>query len=125
VDECNHSIFLFVCFTQLCSDYHNHHYHDYQDPPCTVDVESNAHPDCCRWKGISSSSDYGGPTVYYSVRPCGETLFDLLGTLPLDDFGLLSWAVLDKEEEIFESDDVKDEQKVMLALWGRWIMLNR
>jgi hypothetical protein len=33
--------------------------------------------------------------------------------------------VLDKEEEIFESDDVKDEQKVMLALWGRWIMLNR
>lgn len=74
---------------------------------------------------LPAHSDYGGPTVYYSVRPCGETLFDLLGTLPLDEFGLLAWAVLDKEEEIFESDDVKDEQKVILALWGRWIMLNR
>ncbi|KAH6909471.1 hypothetical protein BKA70DRAFT_1102610 [Coprinopsis sp. MPI-PUGE-AT-0042] len=94
---------------------------DYPPPPPPDDPLGPA----ARPPYLPAHSDYGGPTVYYSVRPCGETLFDLLGTLPLDDFGLLAWAVLDKEEEIFESDDVKDEHKVMLALWGRWIMLNR
>lgn len=38
---------------------------------------------------------------------------------------MLAWAVLDREEEIFESDDVKDEFKVMHALWARWIVINR
>jgi len=38
---------------------------------------------------------------------------------------VLSWAVVDKEEDIFQVDDVRDEDKVMQALWGRWIMLNR
>ncbi|EPQ53586.1 hypothetical protein GLOTRDRAFT_116976 [Gloeophyllum trabeum ATCC 11539] len=37
----------------------------------------------------------------------------------------MSWFVIDKEEEIFELDDVRDEDKVMMALWGRWILLNR
>ncbi|KAF8970426.1 hypothetical protein BDZ97DRAFT_1791330 [Flammula alnicola] len=53
------------------------------------------------------------------------SLFDLLGTLPMEPFGVLDWDVLDREEEIYESDDVKDEYKVMHALWARWIMLNR
>ncbi|KAG2003477.1 hypothetical protein CC2G_004078 [Coprinopsis cinerea AmutBmut pab1-1] len=86
-------------------------------------------------------SEYDGPTIYYSCRinPSNHsrrenddeptdnepTVFDWLGTLPLDDYGLMDWAILDKEEEIWESDDVTDEQKVMHALWARWIFLNR
>ena len=52
-------------------------------------------------------------------------MFDLLGTLPMKEFGILDWEVLDREEEIYESDDVKEEYKVMHALWARWIMLHR
>ena len=43
----------------------------------------------------------------------------------MDEFGIMSWAIIDREEEIFELEDVRDEDKVMLALWNRWIMLNR
>ena len=43
----------------------------------------------------------------------------------MEPYGVLSWYVIDKEEEIFECDDVRDEDKVMQALWGRWILLNR
>ena len=52
-------------------------------------------------------------------------MFDLLNTLPLDEFGLMAWAIVDREEELFEMEDVRDEDKVMLALWNRWIMLNK
>lgn len=72
-----------------------------------------------------AKSEYGGPTVYHSYRPGGPCLFDLLNTLPLAQFGVLDWEILDREEEIYESDDVKEEYKVMHALWARWIMLNR
>lgn len=74
---------------------------------------------------LPAKSDYGGPTVYYSYRPGGPCLFDLLNTLPLEPFGVLDWEILDREEEIYESDDVREEYKVMHALWARWIMLNR
>lgn len=37
----------------------------------------------------------------------------------------MSWAIVDREEELFEMDDVSDEDKVMLALWNRWIMLHK
>jgi len=74
---------------------------------------------------LPAKSEYGGPTVYHSYRPGGQCLFDLLNTLPLDQFGVLDWEILDREEEIYESDDVKEEYKVMHALWARWIMLNR
>ena len=70
-------------------------------------------------------SEYGGPDIYYSCRPGGATVFDLLFTLPLEPFGVLAWDVLDREDEIFDSDNVQDEYKVMHALWGRWIILNR
>ena len=40
-------------------------------------------------------------------------------------FGILAWQVREKEEEIYESDDVKDEYKVMHVLWMRWITLHR
>ncbi|PPQ63529.1 hypothetical protein CVT24_004757 [Panaeolus cyanescens] len=72
-----------------------------------------------------SIPEYGGPTVYYSCRPGGPCLYDLLSTLPLKPYGVLSWEVLDREEEIYESDDIKEEYKIMHALWARWIMLNR
>jgi hypothetical protein len=74
---------------------------------------------------LPAYSEYGGPTVYYSCRPGGACLFDLLGTLPMKEFGILEWEVLDREEEIYESDDVKEEYKVMQALWARWIMCYR
>jgi hypothetical protein len=63
--------------------------------------------------------------VYYSCRPLGPCLFDLLGTLPLEPFGILDWQILDVEDEIYEVDDVREEYKVMHALWARWIFLNR
>ncbi|CAL1708760.1 unnamed protein product [Somion occarium] len=65
-----------------------------------------------------------GETVY-SCRPGGPRLFDLLNTLPLKRFGVLSWMIVDREEELYELEDVNDEDKCMLALWNRWIMLNR
>ncbi|CAA7270267.1 unnamed protein product [Cyclocybe aegerita] len=74
---------------------------------------------------LPAKSDYGGPTVYYSSRPGGPCLFDLLGTLPMEKFGVLDWDVIDREEEIYETDEVKEEYKVMHALWARWILLNR
>jgi hypothetical protein len=43
----------------------------------------------------------------------------------MEEFGVLSWFVVDKEEEIFECDDVRDEDKVIQALWARWIVLHR
>lgn len=61
----------------------------------------------------------------YSCRPNGVSLYDLLNTLPLEPFGVLAWDVLDREDEIYDSDNVKDEYKVMHALWARWIVLNR
>ncbi|KAI5889508.1 uncharacterized protein SCHCODRAFT_02670493 [Schizophyllum commune H4-8] len=71
-------------------------------------------------------SDYpDGQTIYYSTRPEGPRLYDLLGTLPLAPYGALAWAVLDQEEEILEVPDIPDEQKVMQALWARWIFLHR
>ncbi|KAK7466426.1 hypothetical protein VKT23_005148 [Stygiomarasmius scandens] len=63
--------------------------------------------------------------IHHSCRPQGETLFDFLGVLPLAPFGVMAWSVLDREEEIFESDDMRDENKVICALWARWIFLNR
>ena len=74
---------------------------------------------------LPAHSDYGGPSVPYSCRPGGSCLFDLLGTLPTREFGILDWQVLDCEEEIYESDDVKEEYKIIHALWARWIMLHR
>lgn len=61
----------------------------------------------------------------YSCRIGGPRIYDLLNELSLDEFGLMSWAIVDREEELFEMDDVRDEDKVMLALWNRWIMLHK
>ena len=64
-------------------------------------------------------------TVEFSCRPNGPKLYDILGAKPLDQFGILAWSIIDREEELFEMDGVRDEDKVMQALWCRWIMMNR
>jgi hypothetical protein len=61
----------------------------------------------------------------HSCRLGGPRLYDLLNSMSLEPFGVLAWVILDREEEIFEIDDVRDEDKVMQALWLRWIFLNR
>ena len=65
------------------------------------------------------------PEEEYSCRPGGPRLFDLLNTLSLEPYGVLSWMIVDREEEIYEIEDVRDEDKVVMALWNRWIFLNR
>ena len=64
-------------------------------------------------------------SVEFSCRPDGPKLYDILGAKSLDQFGILAWSVIDREEELFEMDGVRDEDKVMQALWCRWIVLNR
>lgn len=61
----------------------------------------------------------------YSCRPGGPRIYDLLNTLDMERFGVFSWLIVDREEEIYEIDDVRDEDKVMVVLWNRWIFLNR
>ncbi|KAI6094424.1 hypothetical protein EDD16DRAFT_850225 [Pisolithus croceorrhizus] len=84
----------------------------------TPSVAGNFGP-TARHPYIPESSDI------YSCRPGGPRLYDILNALPLEPFGVLSWMVVDREEELFELDDVLDEDKVILALWYRWIFLNR
>lgn len=93
----------------------------YPTPPPTNDPLGPAakHP------YLPANSEYEGPDIYYSCRAGGASVFDLLGTLPMEPFGVLEWDILEREEEIYESDDIKVEYKVMHALWLRWIMLNR
>lgn len=74
---------------------------------------------------LPAKSEYGGPDIDYSYRPGGPCLYDLLNTLPLEPYGVLSWDILDREDEIYERDNMKGEHKVMHALWARWIVLNR
>ncbi|KAI0684212.1 hypothetical protein BC835DRAFT_650719 [Cytidiella melzeri] len=60
-----------------------------------------------------------------SCRPGGPRLYDHLNELPLEPFGVMAWAIIHTEDETFEQEDLPDKDKVMLALWNRWIMLNR
>lgn len=66
-----------------------------------------------------------GSVVRHSCRPGGPRLYDLLGLLSLKPYGLQAWSVIDHEEEIFETDDKRDEDAVMCALWNRWVFLHR
>ncbi|KAL5479052.1 hypothetical protein ACEPAI_2340 [Sanghuangporus weigelae] len=61
----------------------------------------------------------------YSDRPGGPKLYDILNELNLEPFGLMTGHVIEREEDVFELGDTRDEDKVMLALWSRWIFLNR
>lgn len=78
-----------------------------------------------RYPFLPAMSEYGGPNIYYSCRPGGPKIYDIMGTLPMDLYAPYGWQILDREEEIFETGDLSDEDKVMHALWARWIALNR
>ncbi|KAF9486280.1 hypothetical protein BDN70DRAFT_870376 [Pholiota conissans] len=93
--------------------------------PITPPPPDNLLGPAAQYPYLPAKSDYGGPTVEYTCRPTGPSVFDLLGTLPMEPFGLLDWDIIDREEEIWEDDDLKPEYKVIQALWMRWIMLNR
>lgn len=54
-----------------------------------------------------------------------KSVFDVLDDLPLAQFGNQVWAVLAMEEEIYRREDIPIEERVIAALWGRWITLNR
>lgn len=65
------------------------------------------------------------PSHLHSCRPGGPRLYDMLLQLPKEPYGVLWWQVLETEQELLEVDDVPDEDKVMMALWNRWIFLNK
>jgi len=60
-----------------------------------------------------------------SCRPCGPRLFDLVARHPISGYGLTSWSLLERDEELFEIDDVRDEEKAIQSLWNRWIFFQR
>jgi hypothetical protein len=64
-------------------------------------------------------------SIHYSCRPGGPRLFDLLRDDDRCPGGVLEWELTEVEEEIFELNDVRDEDKVMWALWGRWRVRGR
>lgn len=86
-------------------------------PPPMSDPHGPAHPI------VGQDGDMSKNPISY--RPTGPHLYDYLSSLPLEPYGNRAWFVLDREEEIFELTDVLDEDKVITALWGRWILLNR
>lgn len=72
---------------------------------------------------LPNADDY--ESLRFSCRPCGPRLFDLVARFPASDYGLTSWSLLERDEELFEIDDVRDEEKAMQALWNRWIFFER
>ena len=75
---------------------------------------------------LSSSVDNDNDSLLgLSCRPCGPRLFDVMAEVPISEYGLTSWSLLERDEELFELDDVRDEEKVMQALWNRWIFFKR
>ncbi|EJD05229.1 uncharacterized protein FOMMEDRAFT_18842 [Fomitiporia mediterranea MF3/22] len=97
-------------------------------PPRPIDLEN---PD--RYPTPPPLENLHGPAaVYpyisddaYSCRPGGPKLYDILNELSLEPFGIMAWYIIDKEEDLFQLETMRDEDKVMQALWDRWIFLNR
>ncbi|KAL5520250.1 hypothetical protein ACEPAG_9463 [Sanghuangporus baumii] len=97
-------------------------------PPRPIDPEN---PD--RYPTPPPFDDLEGPAAAhpyitedtYSDRPGGPKLYDILNESSLEPFGLMTGHVIEREEDVFELDDTRDEDKVMLVLWSRWIFLNR
>src|ERR1700761_2515464 len=82
---------------------------------------------------VGTSSDHlrSLPFSAKTYRPGGPFLFDLLPhpraqsdrctSVPPED----AWLAETQEEEIFEILDVRVDDKVLCALWSRWIMAHR
>ena len=81
--------------------------------------------------GISNDHPSSLPFSTKTYRPGGPFLFDLLPhpraqsdrctSVPPED----AWLAETQEEEIFEILDVRVDDKVLCALWSRWIMAHR
>ncbi|TFY79293.1 hypothetical protein EWM64_g4721 [Hericium alpestre] len=97
--------------------------HAARPPPATI-VDPRPGGPAARGAFLPAHTE-GGNDVFYSCRPGGPRLYDLIGTLPMEEFGLMGWSVIEREEEIFEMDSMRDEDKVMSALWLRWILVHR
>jgi hypothetical protein len=48
-----------------------------------------------------------------------------LDKLPLEHFGNQQNMVLSHESDIWNLSQLKEENRIMAALWARWIVLNR
>ncbi|KAH9161399.1 hypothetical protein EDB89DRAFT_733538 [Lactarius sanguifluus] len=64
-------------------------------------------------------------SLLFSCRPGGPRLFDLISRFSASEYGLTSWSLIERDEELFEIDDMRDEEKAMQALWNRWIFFER
>jgi hypothetical protein len=71
------------------------------------------------------------PASMESSRPCGPFLYDFLPA-PSDITGECTavprkdeWYAAHQEEEIFELANMLDEDKVIAALWSRWMLVHR
>jgi len=82
----------------------------------------------------SSSNPHGPPPLppnTWTSRLGGPFLYDLLpppfsnskecSTVPIES----AWYAAHQEEEIFEMGALTDEDKVICALWNRWMLANR
>ncbi|KIY66304.1 hypothetical protein CYLTODRAFT_491609 [Cylindrobasidium torrendii FP15055 ss-10] len=95
--------------------------------PVTPPPQSNPHGPAARPPYIPSDRGPGAHT-YLARRADGRRIYDLLGALPLTEFGTMAHDVLETELMIFETESLKplrDEDKVMCALWARWVKLHR
>lgn len=68
---------------------------------------------------LQLKSEYGGFHAYYSLRPRGARVYNVLNALPPEP--LASAA----EDKILECHTMGDEHRIMHVLWGRWISVNR
>ncbi|KAF9055359.1 hypothetical protein BDZ89DRAFT_1107139 [Hymenopellis radicata] len=96
-----------------------------EERPCTPPPPENRLGPAAIYPYVPFKSYDRGQDIEYSCRPLGAKLYDLVGVLSMKKFGVLAWDVITQEEEIFESEDYTDEQKVIHALWARWITLNK
>ncbi|KAI0264680.1 hypothetical protein BC834DRAFT_250486 [Gloeopeniophorella convolvens] len=100
--------------------------------PATASASSSRTPGPCDPLGPAAMSPYLPVNIHgseesfrFSSRPGGQRLFDLVSRYPMSDYGLTSWSILERDEELFEIDDMRDEEKALQALWNRWIFSKR
>ena len=74
---------------------------------------------------LSSSVGDDSCSPNFSCRPCGPRLFDSVAEDSISDYGLTLWSLLERDEELFEIDDVRDEEKAIQAMWNRYIFFER
>ena len=54
----------------------------------------------------------------YSPQLEGSRLYGTLNEFSLEPFSLMTWYIIDRKEDIFELDNMRDQDKIVSALWG-------